>query len=190
MFSAFVVTWLWHYRGTRLRVLSRNRKVENLADQLEMVARHAERVSLDPLCYCTLWAALLGLGKWEHVQPVAQRAPTFMFAPMRAYAKNCRDRARAFGKILRDHPPRWRRMMLDCLLLEVWHTTGRYHDAEVARLVTDAFEAAGKKSKQFTEDQIKKHRQRHVMPRIKLRQARLAGPILPTEKGTTTSLTF
>ena len=118
MFSAFVVTWLWHYRGTRLRVLSRNRKVENLADQLEMVARHAERVSLDPLCYCTLWAALLGLGKWEHVQPVAQRAPTFMFAPMRAYAKNCRDRARAFGKILRDHPPRWRRMMLDCLCFE------------------------------------------------------------------------
>jgi hypothetical protein len=172
-------------------VRKKKRELEDIAHQLEMVANHAERISLDPLSYGTLWTAILGFGKWEHVRPAAERSPKFIFGLMRLYAKNCKEKAKAFGKLLRDHTPRQRHWMLDCLLVEVWRKTGKYHDAELARLVTDAFEAAGRKNRQFTEDQIKKHRQRHVTPRIKLHQERVASPIsIPAEKGTMVPLTF
>lgn len=67
--------------------------------------------------------------------------------------------------MLRSYPPQENRQAIDCLLLEVWQSTGRYYDKQVARLLSNAFEAVDSK-KGFTEDQIKKHRQRYVMPRI------------------------
>lgn len=154
----------------RKTVRRKKKELETVADQLEMVADHAERVSLDPFSSFTQWIAILGLDKWEHVKPPAQCAPTFIFALMRSHAKNCRDQAKAFGNLLREYPPQQKRQMLDCLLLEVWRTTGNYHDAEISRLLTDTFAAAGKTDEQFTEEQIKKHRQRHVVPRIELHQ--------------------
>jgi hypothetical protein len=57
-------------------------------------------------------------------------------------------------------------MMIDCLLLKAWLLTGKYHDKEIAFLLTNAFEAVGRK-REFTDDQIKKHRHRYVVPRIK-----------------------
>ena len=149
----------------RKPVRSKKRELESIANQLETVARHAQRVSLDPLSYGTLWAAMLGIGKWEVVKPSKERAPIWIFALMRLYAKNCRERAEAFGDLLREHPPRQKREMVDCLMLEVWHLTGKYHDKEIAFLLTNASEAAGHK-RVFTEDQIKKHRQKYVVPRI------------------------
>lgn len=56
--------------------------------------------------------------------------------------------------------------MIDCLLLRAWLMTGKYHDKEIAFLLTNAFEDVGS-DRVFTEDQIKKHRQRYVVPRIK-----------------------
>jgi hypothetical protein len=84
---------------------------------------------------------------------------------MQLYAKNCRERAKEFGNLLREHPPRQKRLMIDCLVLEVWLLTGKYHDKEIAFLLTNASEAAGHK-RVFTEDQIKKQRQKYVVPRI------------------------
>lgn len=86
---------------------------------------------------------------------------------MRLYAKNCREKAQAFGNLLADYPPQQRRMITDCVMLEIWLGNRRYYDRDVALLLTNAFEAAGKKRK-FTEDQVKKQRQRYVVPRVKL----------------------
>ena len=146
-------------------VRGKKRELESVANQLETVAKHAQRISLDPFCYGTLWLAILGISDWEAVRPAKERAPSWIFDLMRLYAKNCRERAKAFGSLLREHPPRQKREMVDCLLLEVWRRTGKYHDQEIAFLLTNASEAAGHK-RVFTVDQIKKHRQKYVVPRI------------------------
>lgn len=150
----------------RKAMRAKKRELESIADQLETVAKHAQRISLDPLCYGTLWLAVLGIGKWDMVKPAQTFAPIWLFEFMRRYAKNCNERAKAFGKLLREYPPCQKRMMIDCLLLKAWLLTGKYHDKEIAFLLTNAFEAVGIK-REFTEDQIKKHRQRYVVPRIK-----------------------
>ena len=153
----------WWLKGMRRK----RRQLESIARQLETVANHAERISLDPLTYGTLWMAILGSGRWDFVKDPKERSPTFVFMFMRLYAKHCRTIAREFGNTLRKLPPVQNRQMIDCLILEIWIQTGQYHDREIAWLLTTAFEAVGK-DKQFTEDQIKKHRQRHIVPRIRL----------------------
>jgi hypothetical protein len=149
----------------RKPVRGKKRELESIANQLETVAQHAQRISLDPLCYCTPWAAMLGIAEWDMVKPSKERAPVWIFGLMRMYANNCRDRAKAFGNLLKEHAPRQKRTAIDCLLLQVWLQTGKYHDKEIAFLLTNAAEAAGHK-RVFTEDQIKKHRQKYVVPRI------------------------
>jgi hypothetical protein len=143
----------------------KKRELEGIANQLEAAANRAQRISLDPTCYGTLWLAMLGIGKWEIVKPPKERAPIWIFDSMRLYAKNCRERAREFGKLLREHPPRQKRAMTEYLILEVWLGTGKYHDREIACLLTNASEAAGHQ-RVFTEDQIKKLRQKYVVPCI------------------------
>jgi hypothetical protein len=155
----------------------KKRELESIADQLETVANHAQRVSLDPLSNGTLWLAMLCIGKWDDVKPASERSPAWLFGFMRLYAKNCRDKARAFGDLLRKYPPRQNRQMIDCLILEVWLRTRKYHDKEIAFLLTNAYEAVGRK-REVTEDQIKKHRQRYVMPRIEAYL--ISHPVLPS----------
>jgi len=143
----------------------KKRELESVANQLETVAKHAQRISLDALCYGGPWLAILGMDKWENVKPAKELAPVWIFGFMRFYAKNCREKAKGFGNILRGWPLRQKRAKIDNLLLEVWLRTGKYHDKEIALLLTNAYEAAGHK-RVFTEDQIKKQRQRYVVPRI------------------------
>jgi hypothetical protein len=145
----------------------KKKELESIANQLETVARHAERVSLDPAAYVSPWLAVLAIGEWEHVKTAGDCSPAWIWGWMRWYAQNCRHRAKAFGTLLREHPPREKRQMIDCLLWVVWRSTGRYHDKEVARLLTNAFEAVGSK-RYLTVDQIKKHRQKHIVPRIEI----------------------
>src|ERR1035438_8178711 len=144
----------------------KKRELESVANQLETVAKHAQRVSVDPLSNGIVWLAILGIGKWQDLNPAAGSSPAWMFRLMRAYAKNCRDKASAFGDLLRGYPPRQRRQMISCLISAVWLATRKYYDKEIAFLLTNAYEAAGQK-REVTEDQIKKQRQRYVMPGIK-----------------------
>jgi hypothetical protein len=144
----------------------KKRELESIANQLETVAKHAQRISLDPAAYISLWLAMLSEGTWEEVKPVSERSPSWIFDSMRSYAKNCRERAAAFGDLLRTHPPYQRRQIINCLIFEIWLTTGKFYDREVAFLLSDANEAVGRRS-EFREEGIKRHRQRHVMPGIK-----------------------
>lgn len=161
----------------RKAVRGKKRELESIANELETVTKHAQRLSLDPLCDGILWLKILGTAKLENVKPATEYAPIWLFELMRRYAKSRREIAKIFGNILRTYAPIQKRKMISCLLAEVWLRTGKYHDKEIALLLTNAFEAAGDK-RVFTEEQIKKHRQRYVMPGIKAYL--LSHPVLPT----------
>ena len=77
------------------------------------------------------------IGNWDHVKPPKERSPTYIFGFMRLYAKNCREKAQAFGNLLADYPPQQRRMITDCVMLEIWLGTRRYYDRDVALLLTN-----------------------------------------------------
>jgi hypothetical protein len=131
-------------------VRRKKKELESLARQLETVANHAQRVSLDPSSYGTLWLAIMGWGKWENVKSPKELAPTYIFGLMRLYAKNCREKAKAFGNLLRQSSCQ-QREMTDLLLIEVWLRTQKHYDREMAFLLTNAFEAVGRK-REFSED--------------------------------------
>ena len=82
--------------------------------------------------------------------------------------------------MLKEFPRRQKRQALDTILLAVWHSTRRHYDREIAYLLTKAFEASGTE-RQFSEDQIKKHRQRHVLPLIRQYLERSASTSAATE---------
>jgi len=50
-------------------------------------------------------------------------------------------KSKAFADLLRKYPPRQKRQLIGCLVLEVWLSTRKYHDKEIALLLTNAFEA-------------------------------------------------
>jgi hypothetical protein len=85
--------WRKPVRGIKAELLS-------VASQLETLAEHAGRISLDLAFSGSFWLAVLALGKWEMVKPRKDSAPTWVFDSMRIYAKNCRDKAQGFGKLL------------------------------------------------------------------------------------------
>jgi hypothetical protein len=88
---------------------------------------------------------------------------------MRLYAKSCRNKAQGFGELLSEHPSRQKWAMIDCLILEVWLRTRKFHDKEIAVLLTNAAEATHQK-RIFTDDQIKKHRQKYLAHRVQAYQ--------------------
>jgi hypothetical protein len=147
-------------------VRRKKKELESVANQLETVANHAQRLSLDPLSYDSLWSFVLQIGKLEDVKLPEECSPTFIFESMRSYAKNCKDRAKVFGTLLRQYPAREKRQMTEQLMFEIWLRTGKHFDKEVACLLTIAFETVGR-DRQFTMDQVKKQRQRHIVSRIR-----------------------
>lgn len=164
----------WRKRARRLK-----QQLESVANQLETVASHAQRVHSESLSHAVVMTTILHLfsgqfGKedpewsdiWERANSAKGSSAKILFGFMRLYAKNCRAKAEHLGKMLREFPPLPRRQLLDTIMLLVWHSTRRHYDRELAYLLTKAFEASGKKQS-FSEDQIKKHRQRHVLPRIR-----------------------
>jgi hypothetical protein len=144
----------------------KKRELESIANQLETVANHVERTALDPLSQRAMWTFLLQLENWKNARDSKDESATFLFNLMRLYANGCRNRAKAFGNLLRHYPRRQKRQMIDCLLIEIWLRTGKHFDKEVASLLTIAFDAVGS-ARHFTEEQVKKHRQRHIGPRIR-----------------------
>jgi hypothetical protein len=176
-----------HHRESWRRPARRLKKqLESLANQLETVASHAERVHQEYLGHAAAVTLILHLysgqfGKkdpawddvWKRANSAKGSSAKILFGFVRLYAKNCRAKATHLGKLLREFPPRQRRQTLDALMLAVWHGTKRHYDREVSYLLTKAFEASGR-TKKFSENQIKKHRQRHVLPRIKQNLERCA----------------
>src|SRR5438477_6016442 len=63
----------------RKPVRGKKKELESIANQLETVAKHAQRISLDPFCYETQWLAILGIAEWDVVKPSKERAPIWIF---------------------------------------------------------------------------------------------------------------
>jgi hypothetical protein len=174
-----VVSCVHHRESWQKPVRRLKKQLESLANQLEIIANQAERVHQEYRSLAAVMVLILHLysgkfGKgdpawddiWERAKSTKGSSAKIFFGFVRLYAKNCRAKATHLGKMLREFPPRQRRQTLDALLLAVWHGTKRHYDREVAYLLTKAFEVSGD-TKEFSEEQIKKHRQRHVLPRVR-----------------------
>jgi hypothetical protein len=87
--------------------------------------------------------------------------PSKVLRGMRAYEKYVRDIAKLFSEILRKQAQLIRMGEIGGLVAYIQHVTGRNYDDELARLITNAHEVVGSK-KQFSAEQLKKLRQRHI----------------------------
>jgi hypothetical protein len=140
-------------------------KLARTAKALHYAAEAVERVSRDPSCYPGSWMAVLNRhAAWSEVKR-QMFVPSRMLRGMRAYEKYALDIAKMFGEIRRKQAQLIRMEKIGSLVAYIRHATGRNHDDELARLITDAHEAAGSK-RQFSADQLKKLRQRHIPKRV------------------------
>ena len=191
-----VVSSVYHQESWRKPARRLKKQLESLANKLETVASYAERVNQEYLSHAAAMTFILHVfsgqfGKkdavwdkiWKRANSAKGSSAKILFVFVRLYAKNCRAKATHIGKLLRDFPPRQRRQTLDALMLAVWHGTKRHYDREVADLLTKAYEASGQ-TKKVSEGQIKKHRQRHVLPRIQQYLERCASTSTAAERAT------
>jgi phytoene/squalene synthetase len=153
-------------------------RLTSLADQLTSVTNFAERVDKDPWSDGRFYLALLSRLPWDQVpKPGTVEVATLKI--MRAFAERTRKRAAAMGSLSRGLSKRDRTYAMRLLLMYVHSTTNKNFDPEIALLLTDAHEAAGKK-KCFSPEQIKKFRQRHLSETSKLRSPVKSGvPVHP-----------
>ncbi len=157
---AFVV----HDSDESFSELIRTRQaLRSLAAQLMTVTRHATRLVDDPRCDGRFWLAAEGFLSWDLV-PQAGALETQCLRNMRALTQLVESRGDALAQLSRQLKMLVRRRGIRDLLAYVTHNThdkGNNFDKEIVGLLTAAFRAAGKK-KDFTAEQIKKFRQRHL----------------------------
>jgi PAS domain-containing protein len=146
------------------RMRAKQRELRSIAGQMETMARHAERVALDPESYLEFWSPMSSKDFEDYKSRQSRlRASRWPFQSMREYANWARDMAQTFGKCLTRNARRERYLGIFFLLIQVHHRTGKRFEAHLAHLLTDAFQFAGVK-RVFTKDQLRKMFVRHVFP--------------------------
>ena len=147
------------------RVMEQKRAaLRRLAKQLRTIVDEAERLAEDPLCGGHFWLAFFGLSSPDEVLWPAKRDPKAPAGKMlRALAEQAENKAKLLGKISREGSYFYRRSPAAALCHYVREATGDYHDDEVARLLTDAYEAVGLGPRsRFSAVQLQKLRKRHM----------------------------
>lgn len=170
-----------------MKKLMRTRRdaLRSLSKRLDALADEAEKLADDPLSVVQFWAHLEGgwgvLGMKPPKPMSDDPCLPLVFTGMRVFAKKVRRQATLFSNYLRAYSRRDKGVVL--LLIHVWMSrptqmgikksaTGhvRFHlDCleELARLLTDAFEAAGKQGKsRFSADGLRQIFKRHCKPLI------------------------
>jgi hypothetical protein len=153
---------------------SRKEALLGIARRMDTLANDAEKQANDPLCNVDGWISLngghfLGMARPESW---AERDPCVpvIIAGMRAWAKIWKGEARRLGGYLRTFAQTDSSIVL--LLLYVRSCAhGIKHFDELARLLTDAFEAAGK-HKSFSADGLRQTYKRNVPRLVHLARAR------------------
>lgn len=136
-------------------------EMKSLADDLEAVANRVERIAGDVTFRSQFWLFLFGMAKYQANDPAAYRTGVLIHE-MRHYAQYNRQKASKFSSAFLRHRVSVEKNEGPAILsATIWKLTGEYHDAVVARLLTDAYETVGAR-KQFSADQIKKIRQRYL----------------------------
>ena len=144
--------------------------LRSLGGQLDTVARHAERMALDSLCYAKTWGDLISASlEFDPFFAIYQPIPVGLFRSIREHANGVRAQAHDLGRSLRRAGVKERRRVVLLLLYRIARSTRRDCDPELARLLTDAFEAAGR-PKHFSADRLRKYRDRYVLPLLASRR--------------------
>ena len=142
---------------------SKQAELKSVARKLRTLARHGERLANDRFVYLDLWSPFAS-GDFERykTQETKRRVSLGPFQAMRDYADWAEQQAASFGHCLRRNAQKEPR--LDVLWLLSWvhsQTAGKLLENQLARLLTDASEAAGQPMK-FSASQLRKGFQRHV----------------------------
>jgi hypothetical protein len=124
----------------------------------EGVEKVSEKLEYSPM----FWLAVVNPSVRSTYFKEKSLIPSQMLRQMRAYEDYLRSISEFFGEILRKQPQLIRNERIGHIAAYIRHTTGKNYNEELARLFTDAHEAAGIRRKCFTADQIKKFRQRHL----------------------------
>jgi hypothetical protein len=162
-----LLTWLafsvYDSRGLSPELMARRKSLASLANQLTTVTRHATRIIRDPLYDGPFWLALEAGLPWDTI-PQAGVIEASVLKGMNALSELIKNRGDALGKLSRDLKKGARTRSIRSLVAYVFICTKRKRnfDAEIAFLLTAAFKSAEQK-KEFTADQIKKFRQRHLL---------------------------
>jgi hypothetical protein len=155
----------------------RQKALRSMAGRMRTLAKDAEAMALDPENDPKFWAAIWSRDEQDLVTVLsaARDEPLLgLFEGMHRHAKNAENRARAIGMYLRRNAPIERRLGAVLLVQHVHQRTGKLCENELARLLTDASEAAGHK-KNFSAYQLRKIFQRYIQPDCRTNMAGQAG---------------
>jgi hypothetical protein len=140
----------------------RQRQLKSLAWQIRTVAAHAERLANSEDSNLDPWALLMpgSLRPLKRYKDPIEWCGPHLIRALRRCADRAEFQARAFGSYLRRLLPRDRwlhvKIVLDCVREE----TGEPFREEVARLLTDAYRAAGA-ARDFSSEQLRKIEKRY-----------------------------
>lgn len=157
--------------------------------RLEKLAKDAEKIAKDPASMIQVWAFLRGWAVPGSKFPDSMTSDPgieFTIAGMRALAKKFGDHANRFGKFLRAYS----RTDFGIVVLLARYRLFRPrmdHLEELARLLTDAFEASGK-TETFSADGLRKTYKRHGI-RFLRRSLKFGVPVKPAASDIIPALT-
>jgi hypothetical protein len=141
---------------------ARQRALKSIAGRMETLARDAEERASDPFSVVRTWAFFTAHGHMlgmRFPEPLkSDSGVSFAISGMRVLAKRWKDEAKRFGRFLDRYADRRVNPGVPILLWRVCVYMRKLepdHWEELANLLTDAFEAAGK-SKRFSADWLRK----------------------------------
>jgi hypothetical protein len=141
----------------------RQAALKSLSRRMETLAREAKERASDPLSVVQFWACTFGgwgaLGMKQPGPMTDDPGIAMVIAGMAVLAKGLREQAKRFGRYLKTYG----RADVGVVLLLVRYRMFRPkmdHLNELARLLTDAFEAAGM-GKSFSAEGLRKTYKRH-----------------------------
>lgn len=142
---------------------SKQAELKSIAKKLRTLAGQGERLAKDNSTYLDLWSRFAS-GDFERykTEETKRRVSLGPFQAMRDYADWAEQQVVLFGLCLRRNAPKEDRLHVLWLLSWVHsQTAGKLFENELARLLTDASEAAGK-VENFTASQLRRDFERHV----------------------------
>jgi hypothetical protein len=142
---------------------SKQTDLKSITMKMRTLALEAERLADDSSTYLDLWSPFTNTNFEQYKKNETKRRVSLgPFQAMRDYADFTEKESASFGRCLRRNAQKERR--LDVLWLLSWihaQTAGNLFENELARLLTDASEAAGQ-AKNFSASQLRKDFERHV----------------------------
>jgi hypothetical protein len=141
----------------------RQKQLKSLASQIRTVAAHAERLANSEESNLDPWALLMprSLKPLRRYKDPVEWCGPHLIRALRRCADRAEFQARAFGFYLRRLLPRDRRLHVKIVLDCVRRETGEPFREEVARLLTDAYRAAGA-VRDFSAEQLRKVEKRYA----------------------------